>query len=137
MKATFNRDAKTKFTTSHRKEGKYYFDSYTALVVGTDHNGNFTMHEVVDLRLYGTGQKNYCAMWVHDSKSDTHTSGTGSAGGYGYHKPSAAASEAIRNAGYTLSEDISGRGDQAISEAVKAIAESLGYSEVYVHHAHQ
>ena len=63
------------------------------------------------------------ALWVNDyTNSEINTSGTGSAGGYGYHRPSAAASEAIRNAGIELDQNISGRGDSAIEDAVKAIA---------------
>ena len=36
----------------------------------------------------------YASIWVHGK--DHQTSGTGKAGGYGYHKPSAAIAEAIR-----------------------------------------
>ena len=128
----------TKFTTSHRKENKCYFESYTAIVDGVDHKGNPTKKTPVELRLYGTGNKNFACLWVHDSSnSGVSRNGSGSAGGYGYHRPSAAAAEAIRNAGIKLSEDISGRGGQAIESAVKAIAEALGYSNVFVFHAHQ
>lgn len=137
MKATIKTDAKTKFTRSHRKEGKYYFDSYTAIVDGKDHNGQQTKKTPVELRLYGTGNKNYACLWVNDGTSNTHTSGSGSAGGYGYHRPSAAAAEAIANAGIELSEHIDGRGESAIEDAVKAIAEALGYVNPFVFHAHQ
>lgn len=137
MNATINKEAKTKFTSSHRKEGKYYFDSYTIIVDGTDYKGEPTKKTPVELRLYGTGNKNYACLWINDTKSNTHISGSGSAGGYGYHRPSAAAWEAINNAGIELSEDIAGRGDGAIESAVKAIAEALGYFNPFVFHAHQ
>ena len=137
MKATIKKDAKTKFTRSHRKEGKYYFNSYTAIVDGIDYEGKPTKKTPVELRLYGTGSKNYACLWVNDIKSNIHTSGSGSAGGYGYHRPSAAAAEAIMNAGIDLSEHIDGRGESAIEEAVKAIAEALGYVNPFVFHAHQ
>lgn len=137
MKATYNKNAKTKFTTFHRKGNKCYFDSYTALVPCKDYEGKNDLKAVVELRLYGTGNSNTAALWVNDSISGIHTSGTGQAGGYGYHRPSAAAGEAIRNAGFKLSEAIDGRGDNAIEQAVKAIAEAIGYSDCPVFHAHQ
>ena len=136
MNATYNKEAKTKFTTSHRKEGKYYFDSYSAIIPSKYYEN--AANAVVELRLYGTGSKNYACLWVHDSSnSGIVTSGTGSAGGYGYHRPSAAAAEAIENAGITLSEDISGRGDGAIESAVFAIAKMLGHDNAIIFHAHQ
>jgi hypothetical protein len=65
-----------------------------------------------------------------------HVSGRGQAGGYGYHKPSAAIDAAIRSAGITLEytdsadkgrkADISGVGDEAIREALEAIARACG-----------
>lgn len=137
MKATYNKNAKTKFTTFHRKENKCYFDSYSAIVIRPDYEGKPSVFTPVELRLYSTGISNTAAIWINDSASDTHTSGTGSAGGYGYHRPSAAASEAIRNAGITLDKDISGVGESAIEAAVKAIAEMLGYTDCPVFHAHQ
>lgn len=137
MKATYNKNAKTKFTSFHRKENKCYFDSFTALVPALDWEGNPTMHSPVELRLYGTGNTNSACLWINDNKSEIHTSGSGSAGGYGYHRPSAAAAEAIRNAGIELDADISGRGNSAIEDAVKAIAEMMGYNQIFVHHAHQ
>ena len=45
----------------------------------------------------------YCALWVHGK--GIYTSGKGQAGGYGYHKESAALSEAIKSAGIELFGD--------------------------------
>lgn len=136
MKATYNKNAKTKFTTFHRKENKCYFDSYTALVpYFNKYTNREDLKAIVELRLYGTGNSNTAAIWINDT--EIHTSGTGSAGGYGYHRPSAAAAEAITNAGFELDNPIAGRGDSAIEEAVMAIAESLGYKNASIFHAHQ
>lgn len=134
MKATYNKNAKTRFTSFHRKENKCYFDSFTALAPCLNYEGKPDLKPVVELRLYGTGNSNTAAIWVHSG--DIHTSGTGQAGGYGYHRPSAAAAEAIRNAGFKLSNNISGVGNSAIEEAVKAIAEAVGYPDCPVFHAH-
>jgi hypothetical protein len=131
--ATFNPSAKTKFTIGHRKEGKCFFDQYSILIPSKYDSSE--SHAVIDLRLYGTGNKNFACIWIN--YNDTNTSGTGSAGGYGYHRPSAAAAEAISNAGITLSKSISGVGDTAIREALKAIAAALGIENGILHHAHQ
>lgn len=84
---------------------------------------------VIEARLYSTGNANTCCLWVHgvDGLAGiTHTQGSGRAGGYGYHRPSAALSEAIRNAGFTLSRDIAGVGDDAMQEALFAMAKAIG-----------
>jgi len=135
MKATINPSAKTKFTTSHRKEGKCYFESYSAIVRSESKYNPDQGNAVVDLRLYGTGTTWYACIWVQTPEGP-HLSGSGSAGGYGHHKPSAAASEAIRNAGIELSQDISGRGDESIRGAVKAIADAIGQSNALIFKSH-
>lgn len=67
------------------------------------------------------------AIWVH--LPDKVCAGVGTAGGYGYHKASAAIGEATGRAGITLAKSISGRGDSAIDEALRAIARRLGYKQ--------
>lgn len=67
----------------------------------------------------------YCTVWVWADR--LYTSGHGTAGGYGYHKESAALGEAIRSAGIKLSESISGVGDTAIGVAMLAIVRAVGY----------
>jgi len=126
MKATYNSNPKTKFTSSHRKENKCYLTVYQILTRnGSDCRGR--MHSPVELRIYGTGTGNTACLWVNHG--EMHTQGSGRAGGYGYHRPSAAASEAIYNAGFTLSAPLSGVGDSAIEEAMLAIAEAIGVSD--------
>ncbi len=72
----------------------------------------------------------YASIWVHST--DHHNSGTGKAGGYGYHKQSAAIAEAIRSAGITLDKDIYGIGDSAIEDALEAIAQALGFDDCLI-----
>ena len=66
--------------------------------------------------------------------------GSGTASGYGYHKQSAAVSAAIASAGFEIDQDIAGRGDSAISEALCAVAVAVypdvDQSKLYVHRAH-
>ena len=77
----------------------------------------------------------YCCLWV-----DGRYSGRGQAGGYGYHKESAALQEAIKSVGIQLKGDPYGRegkeggncsihgiGQQGMELALKAIARAAGY----------
>jgi len=70
----------------------------------------------------------YAAVWIRGSS----VSGRGKASGYGYHKVSAAIAEALGNAGIKLSEDISGRGDSSVCDALTAIAAALGHTDIYI-----
>jgi hypothetical protein len=108
--------------------------SYTVIAYK---NGEF--HEPVELCCYSGRSRNasvhYATIWLHGDK--INSSGSGSAGGSGYHKDSAAADEAIRSAGIKLhhcSGDrkgerayISGVGERAIREALGAIARAMGF----------
>lgn len=116
------------------------------------------LHEPVTVRCW-MGRSNqasvvYACIWIR-TKDGRHFSGRGTAGGYGYHKASAAIDEAIRSAGVGLfgypysgpnrdrdgkpMEDIlamlkdrkpasiSGVGEQAIESAIQSIARAAGY----------
>jgi len=119
----------------NRKE-KNFVQEFAAIV--THENKTFVP---VMLRIYLTNAVTRACVWIYAGNSPTHpetyTGAGGNAGGYGYHRPGAAAYEAITKAGFKLAEAIDGRGDSAIEEAVHAIAQFL-YPEatIYVHHAH-
>lgn len=138
MKATYNASAKTKWTTSHRKEGKCFFSSYSIIDLSGERYGHDKRlaNSAVELRLYGTGNQNFACLWVNHSKAEIHTQGSGRAGGYGYHRPSAAAQEAIGNAGFDLDESISGVGDSAIEEAMVAVAKAAGLKNFILVRSH-
>jgi len=114
---------------------------------------NGVMGEFIDCRLYmsrsGDGASPvYCNIWVRGEPRiyegqkymghDLHTSGRGTATGYGYHKASQAVASAIESAGITLIDDkgktvnIGGVGDSAIREAFEAIARAGGAEQVYI-----
>lgn len=99
----------------------------------------------VDARFYMSSSRNastvYCSIWVYTKDGKTHT-GHGTAGGYGYHKESAALSAAIKSAGIELWGDqynrtkspkkkafISGCGATAMHDACNAIAYAAGYRD--------
>lgn len=96
----------------------------------------------------------YCSLWTHiparKGKIDVAYSsgkgkGKGKAKGYGYDKCSAALSKALCDAGYTMWQrnpqtgrktnryaEISGVGDYAIDEALKAIADYWGFKNCII-----
>jgi hypothetical protein len=96
--------------------------------------------EVATLRVYGTNAKNYVCLWISGEfkgyEGYVSASGSGSAGGYGYHRPSAAAADAFKSAGVDLPFDISGRGDSAINDALNALAKHLKLKNYTIHYAH-
>lgn len=103
----------------HRKEN-HFQDAYIGVVVDQGQ-----LKKVVDLRIYGTQAMNYVCIWIHDDKNDVHVNGSGSAGGYGYHRPSAALHEALNSMGVELTHAIAGRGESIMQEAVMAILRKL------------
>ena len=92
-------------------------------------NSDDGLKNIITVRCYMGRSTNastvYASIWVHST--DHQTSGTGKAGGYGYHKASAAIAEAIKSAGIELDKDIAGAGESAIEQALGAIAYALGY----------
>jgi len=101
------------------------------------------LREVVVVRCYMGRSRNagtvYASVWVH---GDKHCAGHGSAGGYGYHKESAAIGSAISDAGIELygspcqngaekvdfkqRAHIDGCGNSAAREAMLAVARAAG-----------
>lgn len=79
----------------------------------------------------------HAVLWV--KCADGHwTSGSGSAGGYGYHKESAAIADAVKSAGIELKEldrtdrkdrwfDFGGTGESYYPQVFDAIARAAGY----------
>lgn len=114
MTVTYNGEANT-IKSSHRKENHYTGSSLILCVEGGE------IKHIGELRYYHTDSRAYACLWIHDGMSNTYTGGSGYAGGYGYHRASAAASNAIRAAGYTMDQPIDGRGDEAVRDALVSI----------------
>jgi len=117
------------FNSGHRKE-RHFTKEYAAIVS----NGRGGLATSVTLRIYHTDTTAYAALWYN--RVEIHGSGTGKAGGYGYDRPSAAASAAFRAAGVDLAKNIGGVGPTAIRGAVEALARKLGSRKVHIHEAH-
>lgn len=76
------------------------------------------------------GSRVRCNLWIHSP--GLHARGSGSAGGYGYCKRSAAASDAFAHAGITFDADMNGAGMGMVRDALEAIARHFGYSVFHV-----
>lgn len=74
----------------------------------------------------------YCSLWTHNVKTGHSFNGFGKAGGYGYHRESAALADALRSAGIEIDESISGRGDGVMREALLSIAREFGFEQIYM-----
>lgn len=105
-----------------------------------------TGRAIVTARIYQPGTVAHCSLWIHGA---SYGRGQGKAGGYGYHKASAALAEAIRDAGIVLHGDVYGRkrtrdiasiggvGDSAMVDAIEAIARAAsGKRRIIIHRAH-
>lgn len=99
------------------------------------------LREVVTVKCYMGGSASasvvYAVMWVR-CKDGEWTSGSGSAGGYGYHKESAAIADAVRSAGIELKDldrtdrkdrwfDFGGTGESYYPQVFDAIARAAGH----------
>ena len=126
MKATFKEMKNNAVNYGGKKEMVCAYD----VIV----NDNGILANIITARCYMGRSANastmYASIWIYDEKH--HTSGSSKAGGYGYHKASAAIADAIESAGIELDEDISGRGDSSIEESLEAIAATLGFESCLI-----
>lgn len=97
---------------------------------------------VVDCRFYGVAATSYCVIWVSNlpryitDEGAWSARGYGKAGGYGYHKDSAAMREALSRAGFSFSEEIGGVGETAMKAALMSVAAYPGIKHSLIVHAH-
>lgn len=102
MRATFTKPG---VTNGKHFDGKELVAAYS--VVGTIRG---EQREIVTARCYMGHRKRssvvYASLWVHGDGNANYCSGHGSAGGWGYHKESAAIGDAIASAGIELFGDV-------------------------------
>lgn len=82
--------------------------------------------EVARVLVWGTPSRAYASVWL--KVPGDWRGGHGHAGGYGYHRGSAAVNRALKAAGVRLDDDIEGRGDSAYPGAIAAALVALGES---------
>ena len=96
-----------------------------------------TGREILCARFYGKGTVSYCCVWnFSDETFAGYARGAGKAGGYGYHKDSAALDAALKDAGFALSHSIAAVGESAMRSAFEAIAAHRGVVRPLIHVAH-
>lgn len=98
------------------------------------------LEDLVEVRVAFTkGGTCYAVAWIYQPPeycpdgAGMWGSGSGSAGGYGYHKGSAAVEQALRRAGVTLDKEIGGRGWEITREAILATARALVNDSAFVY----
>jgi hypothetical protein len=137
---------RAKFNGLHNQNGKNYGgEKETTLRMIVVGKRGKELAPIVEARFYmgrsSSASNVYCSLWVHGAE---YCAGHGTAGGYGYHKESAALQSAINSAGVTLygsnyarSNDkeranfkrvahISACGYSSMETALKAIARAAG-----------
>lgn len=115
---------------AHRRE-KNFQSSYLVIAY---HKGE--LKQVLELRTYGTNKMNYACLWICNNKKFGYMSGSGSAGGYGYHRTSCATMEAINKCGIRLDKNINGVGETAMETALITISKKLGYRKIKLFKTH-
>ena len=108
-------------TTIREREERNIRHGYKAICISEDGK----LRELVDLRIGQTDATAYACVWLHVAGYGTYAHGSGRAGGYGYHRASAAAESAFCSAGMTFNVSFGGCGDTMMREAVQASGEYL------------
>lgn len=80
--------------------------------------------EVARVLVWGTAARAYASVWL--KAPGDWRGGHAHAGGYGYHRGSAAVNRALKSAGVVLADDIEGRGDSSYPAAIAAALLALG-----------
>lgn len=137
---------RAKFNGLHNQNGRNYSgEKETTLRMIVVGKRGKELAPIVEARFYmgrsRTASTVYCSLWVH---GDEYCAGHGTAGGYGYHKESAALQSAISSAGVSLfgsnysytshgekpdfkkAARIGGCGHGSMETALKAIARAAG-----------
>lgn len=95
---------------------------------------------VVELRLYNRQGSDtwYASVWVLNERGYTQAAGGGRVAGYGYNKQSAAATEALANAGveWDPKDNPDARGMEIVMEGIVELARLIGFEPVCTYVAH-
>lgn len=99
--------------------------------------------ELMDVRIFYTKSSrtsmgsNKVLVWVTGGAGRCGRS-HGKAGGCGYHRPSAALADALRNLGVKLGDfDCAGVGDTAMKDVCMELCRLMGYDDLYLVHFHR
>jgi hypothetical protein len=97
----------------NRKENHFYKEDAVMTIIDGMIKCKFTV------RYYATQSTHYCCIWLSLPDS-VWIHGSGKAGGYGYHRESAALADALRNCGIEFSNlSGTGQGEEALNMLFK------------------
>ncbi len=128
------------FRIRHRRERAFNFEQYVVFDRADDKAFDTPDRRVVsliELRIYGSKASNSCCVWVNAPAMQMHLSSSGEARGYGYDRASAAAENALLNAGFTFDRHWGGSGPEHVAEALLAIATLFGAKAPAHFHCHR
>lgn len=109
------------------RQEKHFYNGYKVVTIVNDE-----MVELVDARLGATNNCHYASVWLNMRYCDNNyynncgsARGAGKAGGYGYHRASAALESAFSRAGMCFEDGCSCKGESAMRECLLAAGEYL------------
>ncbi len=109
------------------RQEKHFYNGYKVVTIV-----NNEMVELVDARLGATDNCHYASVWLNVRYYDNNyyntcgsARGAGKAGGWGYHKASAALDSAFRRAGMRFSVGCNGMGESMMRDCLLAAGEYL------------
>lgn len=109
------------------REEKHFYTGYKVVTIVNDE-----MVELVDARLGATDNCHYASVWLNVRYCDNNyyvnygcAHGAGKAGGYGYHRASAALESALHRAGMRFSIGCNGMGESAMRDCLMCAGEYL------------
>lgn len=109
------------------RQAKHFYNGYKVVTIV-----NGEMVELVDARLGATNSCHYASVWLntryynHDYYNTCGSArGSGKAGGYGYHRASAALESAFRRAGMRFEDGCSCKGESAMRDCLMCAGEYL------------
>ena len=114
--------------TSYReRQEKHFYNGYKVVTIV-----NGEMVELIDARLGATNSCHYASVWLNVHYCDKNyynncgsARGAGKAGGYGYHRASAALESAFSRAGMRFEDGCSGMGESAMRDCLLVAGEYL------------
>lgn len=109
------------------RQEKHFYNGYKVVTIV-----NNEMVELVDARLGATDNCHYASVWLNVRYYDNNyyntcgfARGAGKAGGWGYHRASAALESAFRRAGMRFDVGCSGMGESAMRDCLMCAGEYL------------
>lgn len=128
-------EIKDAIKSSHRRENNQGLKTFQLIAFDKSRISKYDngFRVLVDVRIYFTGGlRVYACVWINDSKNNVHGSGSAAVGGGNYDKISAAAANALEAAGIEFDQEVNGRGESVLEEALQAIGKHLGYEHYFV-----